>query len=151
MEVAALLVLGWDLQLGWEAELFLKQRWWPSGDSLWQGSRLLSNRLLSPRQVLAYILQREIQEPECRHLSRKFTEWAYGPVHSSLYDLSCIDTCEKNSVLEVIAYSSSETPVSGPGLGPREGFRSHRTPAHPAPTPVWLCCLPISDTLLPGA
>ncbi|XP_055453269.1 transient receptor potential cation channel subfamily V member 1 isoform X2 [Psammomys obesus] len=61
--------------------------------------------------VLAYILQREIQEPECRHLSRKFTEWAYGPVHSSLYDLSCIDTCEKNSVLEVIAYSSSETPI----------------------------------------
>ncbi|XP_072796096.1 transient receptor potential cation channel subfamily V member 1 [Vicugna pacos] len=60
--------------------------------------------------VLAYILQREIQEPECRHLSRKFTEWAYGPVHSSLYDLSCIDTCEKNSVLEVIAYSSNETP-----------------------------------------
>ncbi|XP_057571623.1 transient receptor potential cation channel subfamily V member 1 [Hippopotamus amphibius kiboko] len=60
--------------------------------------------------VLAYILQREIQEPECRHLSRKFTEWAYGPVHSSLYDLSYIDTCEKNSVLEVIAYSSSETP-----------------------------------------
>ncbi|XP_040856579.1 transient receptor potential cation channel subfamily V member 1 isoform X2 [Ochotona curzoniae] len=50
--------------------------------------------------VLAYILQREILEPECRHLSRKFTEWAYGPVHSSLYDLSCIDTCEKNSVLE---------------------------------------------------
>nr|KAF6459517.1 transient receptor potential cation channel subfamily V member 1 [Rousettus aegyptiacus] len=50
--------------------------------------------------VLAYILQREIQEPECRHLSRKFTEWAYGPVHSSLYDLSCIDTWEKNSVLE---------------------------------------------------
>ncbi|XP_053067871.1 transient receptor potential cation channel subfamily V member 1 isoform X2 [Acinonyx jubatus] len=60
--------------------------------------------------VLAYILQREIQEPECRHLSRKFTEWAYGPVHSSLYDLSCVDTCEKNSVLEVIAYSSSDTP-----------------------------------------
>ncbi|XP_046533085.1 transient receptor potential cation channel subfamily V member 1 isoform X3 [Equus asinus] len=60
--------------------------------------------------VLAYILQREIRDPECRHLSRKFTEWAYGPVHSSLYDLSCIDTWEKNSVLEVIAYSSSETP-----------------------------------------
>lgn len=70
---------------------------------------------------MAYILQREIQEPECRHLSRKFTEWAYGPVHSSLYDLSCIDTCEKNSVLEVIAYSSSETPVSVLGLGPSQG------------------------------
>lgn len=69
--------------------------------------------LVPLRQVLAYILQREIRDPECRHLSRKFTEWAYGPVHSSLYDLSCIDTWEKNSVLEVIAYSSSETPVSG--------------------------------------
>ncbi|XP_021271174.1 transient receptor potential cation channel subfamily V member 1 isoform X4 [Numida meleagris] len=59
--------------------------------------------------IFAYILRREIKDPECRHLSRKFTEWAYGPVHSSLYDLSCIDTCEKNSVLEIIAYSS-ETP-----------------------------------------
>lgn len=49
-------------------------------------------------------------------MSRKFTEWAYGPVHSSLYDLSCIDTCEKNSVLEIIAYSS-ETPVSMHLLG----------------------------------
>ena len=91
---------------------------------------------MSLGQVLAYILQREIQEPECRHLSRKFTEWAYGPVHSSLYDLSCIDTCEKNSVLEVIAYSSSETPVSGPEPGPsfwshcREGFQP---PCSPSP------------------
>uniref|UniRef100_K7GHC9 Transient receptor potential cation channel subfamily V member 1 n=1 Tax=Pelodiscus sinensis TaxID=13735 RepID=K7GHC9_PELSI len=56
--------------------------------------------------IFAYILRREIKEPECRHLSRKFTEWAYGPVHSSLYDLSSIDTCERNSVLEIIAYSS---------------------------------------------
>ncbi|KAM8977039.1 transient receptor potential cation channel subfamily V member 1 [Pelodytes ibericus] len=59
--------------------------------------------------VFAYILRREIKNPECRHLSRKFTEWAYGPVHSSLYDLSGVDTIEKNSVLEIIAYSS-ETP-----------------------------------------
>ncbi|XP_069471295.1 transient receptor potential cation channel subfamily V member 1 isoform X2 [Ambystoma mexicanum] len=59
--------------------------------------------------VFAYILRREIKDPECRHLSRKFTEWAYGPVHSSLYDLSCVDTYENNSVLEIIAYSS-ETP-----------------------------------------
>ncbi|KAG8450396.1 hypothetical protein GDO86_002885 [Hymenochirus boettgeri] len=56
--------------------------------------------------VFAYILRREIKNIECRHLSRKFTEWAYGPVHSSLYDLSGIDTYEKNSVLEIIAYSS---------------------------------------------
>ncbi|XP_066490948.1 transient receptor potential cation channel subfamily V member 1 isoform X1 [Tiliqua scincoides] len=60
-------------------------------------------------QIFACILRREMKEPECRHLSRKFTEWAYGPVHSSLYDLSSIDTCEKNSVLEIIAYSS-DTP-----------------------------------------
>ncbi|XP_077336391.1 transient receptor potential cation channel subfamily V member 1 [Lithobates pipiens] len=59
--------------------------------------------------VFAYILRREIKNPECRHLSRKFTEWAYGPVHSSLYDLSGVDTIENNSVLEIIAYSS-ETP-----------------------------------------
>ncbi|XP_019347478.1 transient receptor potential cation channel subfamily V member 1 [Alligator mississippiensis] len=59
--------------------------------------------------IFAYILRREIKDPECRHLSRKFTEWAYGPVHSSLYDLSSVDTCERNSVLEIIAYSS-ETP-----------------------------------------
>ncbi|XP_068122492.1 transient receptor potential cation channel subfamily V member 1 [Hyperolius riggenbachi] len=56
--------------------------------------------------VFAYILRREITNPECRHLSRKFTEWAYGPVHSSLYDLSGVDTTECNSVLEIIAYSS---------------------------------------------
>nr|BCR37382.1 transient receptor potential cation channel subfamily V member 1 [Buergeria japonica] len=59
--------------------------------------------------VFAYILRREIKNPECRHLSRKFTEWAYGPVHSSLYDLSGVDTTENTSVLEIIAYSS-ETP-----------------------------------------
>lgn len=66
-------------------------------------------------QVFAYILRREIKNLECRHLSRKFTEWAYGPVHSSLYDLSGVDTTENNSVLEIIAYSS-ETPVCGYSL-----------------------------------
>uniref|UniRef100_A0A3B4A628 Ion transport domain-containing protein n=1 Tax=Periophthalmus magnuspinnatus TaxID=409849 RepID=A0A3B4A628_9GOBI len=37
-----------------------------------------------------------------RPLSRKFTEWVYGPVHFSLYDTSSIDTDEDNSVLEII-------------------------------------------------
>lgn len=67
-------------------------------------------RAMSP-QVLKYIIGRDIQEEGCRHLSRKFREWAYGPVHSSLYDLSELDTHEKTSVLEIIAYSS-QTPVS---------------------------------------
>lgn len=60
-------------------------------------------------EVLKYIIGRDIQEEGCRHLSRKFREWAYGPVHSSLYDLSELDTHEKTSVLEIIAYSS-QTP-----------------------------------------
>lgn len=46
-----------------------------------------------------------------RHLSRKFTEWTYGPIHVSLYDLSSLDSFEENSVLEILAYSS-DTPVS---------------------------------------
>uniref|UniRef100_A0A3B4ZVX9 Transient receptor potential cation channel subfamily V member 1-like n=1 Tax=Stegastes partitus TaxID=144197 RepID=A0A3B4ZVX9_9TELE len=36
----------------------------------------------------------------------KFTEWVYGPVHSSLYDISSIDTDEQNSVLEIIIFGS---------------------------------------------
>ncbi|XP_062887606.1 transient receptor potential cation channel subfamily V member 1-like [Mobula hypostoma] len=60
-------------------------------------------------EILKHIIGREMREEECRHLSRKFQEWAYGPVHSSLYDLSSLDTYEKNSVLEIIVYGS-ETP-----------------------------------------
>uniref|UniRef100_A0A5F8G3F6 Transient receptor potential cation channel subfamily V member 2 n=1 Tax=Monodelphis domestica TaxID=13616 RepID=A0A5F8G3F6_MONDO len=54
-------------------------------------------------QVFKHILQREISG-EYRHLSRKFTEWTYGPVQVSLYDLSSVDSCEDNSVLEIIAF-----------------------------------------------
>ncbi|XP_054857617.1 transient receptor potential cation channel subfamily V member 2 [Eublepharis macularius] len=60
-------------------------------------------------EIFKHILQREIKDPEFQHLSRKFTEWTYGPVHVSLYDLSSIDSYEKNSVLEILAYSS-DTP-----------------------------------------
>uniref|UniRef100_A0A8D2LET1 Transient receptor potential cation channel subfamily V member 2 n=1 Tax=Varanus komodoensis TaxID=61221 RepID=A0A8D2LET1_VARKO len=62
-------------------------------------------------EILQHILRREIKDPSLRHLSRKFTEWTYGPVHVSLYDLSAIDSYEENSVLEILAYSS-DTPVS---------------------------------------
>ena len=44
---------------------------------------------------------------ETRALSRKFTEWVYGPVRSSLYDMSSIDTTEDNSVLEIIVFGSA--------------------------------------------
>ncbi|KYO33786.1 transient receptor potential cation channel subfamily V member 2 isoform X1 [Alligator mississippiensis] len=59
-------------------------------------------------EIFKHILQREIEEPEYQHLSRKFTEWTYGPIQVSLYDLSSVDNC-KNSVLEILAYSS-DTP-----------------------------------------
>ncbi|XP_053474427.1 transient receptor potential cation channel subfamily V member 1-like [Ictalurus furcatus] len=52
--------------------------------------------------LLKHILHREFLQEECRHLSRMFTEWAYGPVCGSLYDLDDIDTYEPNSVLEIV-------------------------------------------------
>ncbi|CAB1316412.1 unnamed protein product [Coregonus sp. 'balchen'] len=52
--------------------------------------------------LFKHMMHREFQKRETRHLSRKFTEWVYGPVHSSLYDLASLDSYEKNSVLEII-------------------------------------------------
>ncbi|CAM4539752.1 unnamed protein product [Leuciscus chuanchicus] len=72
-----------------------------------------NNMGLTPIQLAAktgklglfeHIVQREFKG--CRHLSRKITEWAYGPVCSSLYDLASLDTFEKNSALEIIVYGS---------------------------------------------
>lgn len=58
-------------------------------------------------QVFQHIIRREIKDEEVRHLSRKFKDWAYGPVYSSLYDLSSLDTCgEEPSVLEILVYNS---------------------------------------------
>ncbi|KAI4814916.1 hypothetical protein KUCAC02_005092 [Chaenocephalus aceratus] len=56
--------------------------------------------------LFRHLLQREFEGEEMRPLSRKFTEWVYGPVHSSLYDMSSIDTNEHNSVLELIVFGS---------------------------------------------
>ncbi|CAN2387843.1 response to heat, partial [Pristimantis euphronides] len=58
-------------------------------------------------ELLKHIIRREIEEPEYRHLSRKFTEWTYGPVHTSLYDISSVDTHEPDSVLETIVFRSN--------------------------------------------
>uniref|UniRef100_A0A8C7Z821 Transient receptor potential cation channel, subfamily V, member 4 n=1 Tax=Oryzias sinensis TaxID=183150 RepID=A0A8C7Z821_9TELE len=53
--------------------------------------------------VFQHIIRREIKDEEVRHLSRKFKDWAYGPVYSSLYDLSSLETCgEEPSVLEIL-------------------------------------------------
>ncbi|XP_060060144.1 transient receptor potential cation channel subfamily V member 3 isoform X5 [Erinaceus europaeus] len=58
-------------------------------------------------EILKYILSREIKEKPLRSLSRKFTDWAYGPVSSSLYDLTNVDTTTDNSVLEIIVYNTN--------------------------------------------
>ncbi|XP_057392600.1 transient receptor potential cation channel subfamily V member 2 isoform X3 [Balaenoptera acutorostrata] len=54
-------------------------------------------------EIFRHILQREFLGPS-QSLSRKFTEWSYGPVRVSLYDLASVDSCEENSVLEIIAF-----------------------------------------------
>lgn len=56
--------------------------------------------------LFSHILSREFHEPHTKHLSRKFTEWVYGPVRSSLYDLNTVDSFEKNSVLEILVYGN---------------------------------------------
>ncbi|XP_073341191.1 transient receptor potential cation channel subfamily V member 1-like [Pagrus major] len=56
--------------------------------------------------LFRHILHREFTDEAMRPLSRKFTEWVYGPVHSSLYDLSSIDTNEETSVLEIVVFGS---------------------------------------------
>uniref|UniRef100_A0A3B4X254 Transient receptor potential cation channel subfamily V member 1-like n=1 Tax=Seriola lalandi dorsalis TaxID=1841481 RepID=A0A3B4X254_SERLL len=56
--------------------------------------------------LFRHILQREFVDEEMRPLSRKLPEWVYGPVHSSLYDMSSIDTNEDNSVLEIVVFGS---------------------------------------------
>nr|XP_033778709.1 transient receptor potential cation channel subfamily V member 3-like [Geotrypetes seraphini] len=58
-------------------------------------------------QILTHILNRTETELDVRHLSRKFVNWTYGPVCCSLYDLSEIDSSEKNSVLEMVVYNTS--------------------------------------------
>lgn len=65
------------------------------------------NEMFFSPQVFQHIIRREIKDEEARHLSRKFKDWAYGPVYSNLYDLSSLDTCgEEVSVLEILVYNS---------------------------------------------
>jgi hypothetical protein len=92
-------------------------------------------------QILKYILGREIKEKPLRSLSRKFTDWAYGPVSSSLYDLTNVDTTTDNSVLEIIVYNTNidvGLPCGLAGVGARIVLR-------PGLGGHWedLCCRPL--------
>ena len=68
-------------------------------------------------QLFSHILKREFHESHTKHLSRKFTEWVYGPVNSSLYDLASVDSYEDNSVLEILIYGT-DIPVSPSVMSP---------------------------------
>ena len=102
-------------------------------------------------QILKYILSREIKDKRLRSLSRKFTDWAYGPVSSSLYDLTNVDTTTENSVLEIIVYNTNidvRLP-GGPGKvgggrlglrpGAQEGLGRPRATSWTCLQPSFLC------------
>uniref|UniRef100_A0A8C5B4C8 Transient receptor potential cation channel subfamily V member 1-like n=1 Tax=Gadus morhua TaxID=8049 RepID=A0A8C5B4C8_GADMO len=58
-------------------------------------------------ELFKHLLQREFKNKDTKHLSRKFTEWAYGPISCSLYDLEALDTYgDKGSILELVVYGS---------------------------------------------
>ncbi|CAL8334227.1 unnamed protein product [Boreogadus saida] len=57
--------------------------------------------------LFRYLVQREFTDEDTKGLSRKFTDWIYGPIHSSLYDMTSIDTSEENSVLEIIVFGNA--------------------------------------------
>ncbi|CAL8381264.1 unnamed protein product [Gadus morhua 'NCC'] len=57
--------------------------------------------------LLKHLLQREFKNKDTKHLSRKLTEWAYGPISCSLYDLEALDTYgDKGSILELVVHGS---------------------------------------------
>ncbi|KAK2102566.1 Transient receptor putative cation channel sub V member 4 [Saguinus oedipus] len=106
---------------------------------------VLNNDGLSPLMMAAktgkigifqHIIRREVTDEDTRHLSRKFKDWAYGPVYSSLYDLSSLDTCgEEASVLEILVYNSkievgirTEHGVQGSWDGTQAGLGWGRDP-----------------------
>lgn len=98
----------------------------------WEGADPWARR---PPQIFQHIIRREITDEDARHLSRKFKDWAYGPVYSSLYDLSSLDTCgEEVSVLEILVYNSKIEVRGGPGgLGGRGWFYSDLCRPPPEP------------------
>lgn len=68
-------------------------------------------------QLFSHILKREFQDSDIKHLSRKFTEWVYGPITCSLYDLASVDSYQNKSVLEILVYDR-DIPVSPVSTSP---------------------------------
>lgn len=117
----------------------------------WPGPRLQKQKaliciLLGCLQLFSHILKREFQESDTKHLSRKFTEWVYGPVTCSLYDLASVDSYQNNSALEILVYGS-DIPVSPITISPflaLMGFltqlSSIRTATRCSKLPHWASC-----------
>ncbi|XP_078278886.1 transient receptor potential cation channel subfamily V member 3-like [Rhinoraja longicauda] len=57
-------------------------------------------------EIFRNILNREMKDKQHLKLSRKVTDWAYGPVTSSLYDISGVDTSEQMSVLKIVVFNT---------------------------------------------
>lgn len=117
--------LGDAPRMGWE-----KDRMPQAG-----GARCGGSSPPSIRQIFQHIIRREITDENARHLSRKFKDWAYGPVYSSLYDLSSLDTCgEEVSVLEILVYNSKIEVCRG--WGDWEGSGGDRVALSPLSAPM---------------
>lgn len=106
----------------------------------WLNNRRSFSSLASPSscpQLFSHILKREFHDSSTKHLSRKFTEWVYGPVTCSLYDLATLDSYEDHSVLEILVYDSG-IPVSVSTVRP-VGAAAGVRPAHSN------SCFPVRD------
>ncbi|XP_067866870.1 transient receptor potential cation channel subfamily V member 3-like isoform X2 [Heterodontus francisci] len=57
-------------------------------------------------EIFRNILGREMKDKQHMKLSRKITDWAYGPVSSSLYNITGVDTFEENSVLKIVVFNT---------------------------------------------
>lgn len=77
-------------------------------------------------QLFSHILRREFHDSDTKHLSRKFTEWVYGPITCSLYDLASVDSYQNKSVLEILVYGS-DIPVSPISTSPPSAMMEIRT------------------------
>uniref|UniRef100_F6TGT3 Ion transport domain-containing protein n=1 Tax=Ornithorhynchus anatinus TaxID=9258 RepID=F6TGT3_ORNAN len=64
-------------------------------------------------QLFQRILVREFpREDPMYHLSRRFVEWTYGPICSSLYDLDEVDTTDPHSALKIVVYNTNQEKYS---------------------------------------
>ncbi|XP_039770468.1 transient receptor potential cation channel subfamily V member 2-like [Ornithorhynchus anatinus] len=80
--------------------------------------KLRNNEGLTPLQLAAkegklqlfrHILSREFPiNDRMHHLSRRFVEWTYGPICTSLYDLDEVDTTDQQSALKIVVYSNKQ-------------------------------------------